>query len=171
MNIEYKKFQELDIDTTPIGLSREDNIHYFCTPLNANVFGWDNGIHYCFIKDYGEMVFAVNPETLCNYYVYPIAENFHDFLRLLLAVKNTNVLQQIILWSKQQYIDFINSQDEIAYSSTPEVNSILEIIRLKFGIKEMQNPYEYVKNLQTAFDYSGIVFSDEYYNVTGNKKM
>ena len=47
-----------------IGLERgELNPQYFCTPSGAQIIGWENSIHYCFLPDYGEMVFAVNPES------------------------------------------------------------------------------------------------------------
>lgn len=44
-----------------------------------------NGIHYCFIEDFGEMVFAVNPETAEENYVRPLAENSDEFISLILA--------------------------------------------------------------------------------------
>jgi hypothetical protein len=31
----------------------------------------------------------------------------------------------------------------------------------------MEEPYQYVKNLQAEFDYDTISFSEEYYNVLG----
>lgn len=75
----FEKFKKLNIDLTLIGLAEEEDHHYFCTPLDSKIIGWDNGIHYCFIKQYGEIVFAVNPDTCCDYYVYPIAKNFSFF--------------------------------------------------------------------------------------------
>lgn len=83
---------------------------HFCTPIGAEIIGWDNGIHYCFIKGFGDMVFCVNPETCCAYHVYPIACNFRDFLGLILATGNTNTLQQIICWNKKMFDDFVNRQ-------------------------------------------------------------
>ena len=89
MSNEYEKFQKLKVDTSCIGLAREENSKYFCTPIGATIIGWDNGIHYIFIKGFDEMVFAVNPDTVCDYYVYPLANNFSDFLSLVLATKGT----------------------------------------------------------------------------------
>lgn len=91
-----QKFKDLKIDKSWIGLSQENNEEYFCTPVDAEIIGWDNGLHYCFIPDFDEMVFAVNPETYNDIYVYPLAHNFKDFLSLILTVKGTNTLQQII---------------------------------------------------------------------------
>lgn len=88
----------MDIDGSYIGLEKGDEtVDYFCSPVGAKVIGWDNEIHYCFIDEFEEMVFCINPDTCCDYYVYPLAGNFTDFLRLILATKNANVMQQLIL--------------------------------------------------------------------------
>lgn len=166
-NTLYKQFQNLDIDTSWIGLSREENHQYFCTPIGAEIFAWDNGIHYCFISGFGNMVFAVNPDTGCDYYVYPLAENFYDFLSLVLATKNANVIQQIILWNKQQFIGFINSTDNVEYDSKPEVVAVLSSIQTKLGISPMEHPFEYIKKIQMDFPYSKIKFTDAFYETTG----
>lgn len=166
----YTKYQELNIDTSWIGLAREKEQRYFCTPIGAKVIGWDNGIHYCFIHGFGEMVFVVNPDTCCEYYVYPLAKDFTDFLRLLLATKNTNTIQQIILWDKQQYTDFINLPEEVEYASKKEVMDLLDTIHIELGITAMEHPFEYVKKIQKDFDYNQIVFSDEFYDLTGKEK-
>ena len=83
----YSKLKALSIDASWIGLSIEEGPDYFCTPIGSTIIGWDNGIHYCFIEGFGEMVFCVNPETCCDYYVYPLANNFNDFLSLILATQ------------------------------------------------------------------------------------
>ncbi len=165
----YKKFLSLKVDTSCIGLARENDIRYFCTPNGSTVIGWDNCIHYIFIDGFGEMVFAVNPETCCDFYVYPLAYNFSDFLSLILAAKGTNALQQIIQWDKSQYIHFISSPEEVEYSSKKEVRDALQSIEL-LGITQMECPFEYVKAIQKNFDYSQIPFSDEFYSTTGIEK-
>ena len=44
----YEKYCELNIDGSWINLEkREENIEYFCTPIGADIIGWENGgIHY-----------------------------------------------------------------------------------------------------------------------------
>ena len=102
MNPLYEKYKNLKIDGSWIGLEAGTQTPCFCTPIGAEIIGWDNGIHYCFIKGFGDMVFCVNPEPCCDYNVYPIARNFCDFLGLILATGNTNTLQQIIWWDKKK---------------------------------------------------------------------
>ena len=92
MNPDYEKYKALNLDGGPIGLAEEDGEPWFCTPVGAEIIGWDNGIHYCFLPEFGEMVFCVNAETCCDQLVYPIAETFRDFLRLILAVGCTQPL-------------------------------------------------------------------------------
>ena len=94
-------YENLKIYGKWIGLEPGTETPYFCTLVGAEIIGWDHGIHYCFIKGFGDMVFCVNPEICYDYHVYPIARNFLDFLGLILATGNTNILQQIIWWDKK----------------------------------------------------------------------
>lgn len=163
----YETYNRLKLDGSWIGLARADGPQYFCTPVGAEIIGWDNGIHYCFIKGFGEMVFCVNPETCCDRYVYPIAENFRDFLRLILAAGNTNTLQQIICWNKTEFEDFASRPEEQEYVARPEVQAALYAIRSRLDITPMEAPFEYVKALQSTFSYENIHFTHDYYDTLG----
>jgi len=74
----YQKFVKSDIDLSALGFERrETNIPYFCTPKGARIIGWAgvDGIHYCFVRGFGETVFAVSPMNGGDY-VHPIARSF-----------------------------------------------------------------------------------------------
>ena len=167
MDLLYEKYKNLKIDGSWIGLEAGAQTPYFCTPIGAEIIGWDNGIHYCFIKDFGDMVFCVNPETCCDYNVYPIARNFCDFLGLILATGNTNTLQQIIWWDKKGFEDFVNSTEEQEYRVRPEVQGVLSTIRKGIDIAPIDTPFEYIKDLQSNFPYEQIPFTNEYYDTLG----
>lgn len=165
----YKRFQSLAVDTAPVGLARVDlEEKYFCTPLGAEIIGWEvGGIHCCFLPAYGEMVFAVNPMPCVDQYVYPLARTFEDFLRLLLAAKSTTALEQIVWWDREQYEGFIRSPEEVVSASRPEVTEVLTTLQNTFGLTPMEDVFGYVKTLQGEFDGSGIMFSEEYYDLLG----
>ena len=167
MDLLYEKYKNLKIDGSWIGLEAGAQTPYFCTPIGAEIIGWDNGIHYCFIKGFGDMVFCVNPETCCDYNVYPIARNFRDFLGLILATGNTNTLQQIIWWDKKGFEDFVNSPEEQEYRVRPEVQGVLSTIRKGIDIAPIDTPFEYIKDLQSNFPYEQIPFTNEYYDTLG----
>ena len=167
MNPLYEKYKNLKIDGSWIGLEAGAQTPYFCTPIGAEIIGWDNGIHYCFIKGFGDMVFCVNPETCCDYNVYPIARNFRDFLGLILATGNTNTLQQIIWWDKKGFEDFVNSPEEQEYRVRPEVQGVLSTIRKGIDIAPIDTLFEYIKDLQSNFPYEQIPFTNEYYDTLG----
>ena len=167
MNPLYEKYKNLKIDGSWIGLEAGAQTPYFCTPIGAEIIGWNNGIHYCFIKGFGDMVFCVNPETCCDYNVYPIARNFCDFLGLILATGNTNTLQQIIWWDKKRFEDFVNSPEEQEYRVRPEVQGVLSTIRKGIDIAPIDTPFEYIKDLQSNFPYEQIPFTNEYYDTLG----
>ena len=167
MDLLYEKYKNLKIDGSWIGLEAGAQTPYFCTPIGAEIIGWNNGIHYCFIKGFGDMVFCVNPEPCCDYNVYPIARNFCDFLGLILATGNTNTLQQIIWWDKKRFEDFVNSTEEQEYRVRPEVQGVLSTIRKGIDITPIDTPFEYVKDLQSNFPYEQIPFTNEYYDTLG----
>lgn len=167
MNRLYEKYKNLKIDGSWIGLELGAQTPYFCTPIGAKIIGWDNSIHYCFIKGFGDMVFCVNPETCCDYYVYPIARNFCDFLGLILATGNTNTLQQVIWWDKKRFDNFVNRPEEQEYKNRSEVKSVLNTICKEMDVALIDTPFEYIKDLQKNFLYEQIPFTNEYYDTLG----
>lgn len=164
----YETYKSLNLDGSYIGLEQgEETEDYFCAPMGARVIGWDNGIHYCFIDGFDEMVFCVNPETCCDYYVYPLANSFEDFLRLLLSMKNTNTMQQVIWWDQSDYDAFMRDPNTVEWAENEETIAILNQIQTKLGIQPMEHPFEYIKEVQKDFPYDNIPFSNEYYDTLG----
>ena len=168
----YEKYKSLKIDGSYIGLERGEEIgDYFCTPIGAKVIGWDNGMHYCFIDGFDEMVFCVNPDTCCDYYVYPLAKNFYDFLSLIATTKNVNIMQQIIWWNKADYDNFMRNPNTIEWAENLETVAIINQIQTKLGVQPMENPFEYIKKVQKGFPYDEIRFTNEYYDTLGLERL
>ena len=113
------------------------------------------------------MVFAVNPESCVDKYVYPLAMNFKDFLRLILACGSTTAVEQIIGWSKEQFEDFLHSDDNAVL---PEQKNVLDKIKAELKLTPIENPYEYVKVVQEQHDDSKIEFSNDYYDALGMER-
>lgn len=110
MATSYSQFLKKHIDLTSVGVEKStDPVTYFCTPKGASIIGCAgvDGIHYCFIRGFGEMVFAVSPMNTAPDFVHPLAENFTDFLRLLLACGDAAVLEQAWMWDKTQFETFL----------------------------------------------------------------
>ncbi len=142
------------------------SVEYFCTPVDARIIGWENNIHYCFIRGYRDMVFAVNPETCVDQYVYLLAMNFKDFLRLILSCGSTTAVEQIVGWSKEQFEHFVVSKDNAIH---PEQQKVLDVIKASLKLKPIDEPYEYVKSVQGQFNNCRceIKYSNEYYDTLG----
>ncbi len=156
----YSEFLTKQIDLSPLGWEhRTENITYFCTPKGAEILGWAgvDGIHYCRIPDFGELIFAVSPMNL-GQYVHPIARNFTDLLRLLLSCVDMAALEQCFAWEEEQYNAFL-----LDCPATPEQQALLDTIRDTFGLTPMENAFGYVKQLQREFDLSQIPYTEEYY--------
>lgn len=163
---DFQKYEKLKLDGAWINLEKGDaEGGYFCTPKGARVIGWENGIHYCFIRGYGEAVFAVNPDSCAEEYVHPLAANFRDFLRLLLACGTTTAIEQIVWWTEEQFRQFL-AEDE----APPERTAVLRRIQEAFHLEPMEAPYQYVRGLQAGFDRSKLRYTDEFYEVTGRAR-
>ncbi len=161
----YQKFQRLDIDPLWIGLEKgAAQGDYFCTPKGARVIGWEGCIHYCFIRGYGEMVFAVDPESCGEECVYPLAADFRDFLRLILACAGTTAAEQIAWWSRADFDTFLASEDNTV---RPEQRAVLETLARELRLTPMEQPYDYVKEIQARFDRSKLRYTDAYYDTLG----
>ncbi|MEL7625194.1 MAG: hypothetical protein AAGU12_16640 [Clostridiales bacterium] len=163
----YKKYLKLNIDSSSIGLEQgESQNNYFCTPMGASIIGWAgvDGIHFCFLRGFGQMVFAVSPMNTPGNYVHPLAQNFKDFLRLLLACGHTAALEQAWCWDQAQF-------DEFLWENAPTTGqaAALAIIREKLVLTPIDRPFAYIKELQAGFDYSRIKYTEDYYDFVSDE--
>lgn len=150
MDALFLQFQQLPIDKSLISLEPGSiEFPYFCYPVNAVPIGFEGSILYCFLPEYGEMVFAVNPESCVDSCVYPLAQNFSDFLRLILACGSANPVEQIAWMSREQFEDHLRAERAI---QTEAQKAALEQLQSTFGLTPMEDPFAYVKALQTGFD-------------------
>lgn len=160
-----KRFRELKLDGGLISLEFGEIMEpYFCYPRNAQVIGFEGAIMYCLIPEAGELVFAVNPESCAEQFVYPVAKSFDDFLCLILACGSTNPIEQIVWMSREQFNLHLDAERKI---QTAEQLAVLEMIKRTFGLRPMQNPFDYVKALQASFDGTVVQYREEYYEVLG----
>ena len=164
--VTYKKFLSLDIDSSLISLEKAGAgySNYFCYPTNAKAIGFEGCIMYCFIDGYGETVFACNPESCADKYVYPLAKSFEDFIGLILACGSANPAEQIIWMDEQQFERHLQDEKEI---QTTEQKELLSLLEKELHITAIEHPYEYVKEVQSECDYSKVQFGDEYYDILG----
>lgn len=161
----YENDLALPIDKGLLCLEQENpSGPYFCYPANAQPIGFEGAIMYCFLPEYGEMVFACNPESCADTYVYPLAKNFQDFIRLVLACGTANPVEQIV-WMDQNRFDEHWAAERKRL--TAEQKAAAQRLQHEFGLLPMENPFEYVKAVQRNFNGSNIQYRDEYFDVTG----
>ena len=162
MKFTDRDFTKKGIDLAPLGLLKRDvNETYFCTPKGARIIGWAgvDGIHYCRIRGFGEMVFAVSPMNVAPHYVHPLARSFADFLRLLLACGSCDALEQAWQWDEDQFEAFLSENPP-----TQEQRAVLEELSRQTGLAPMDRPWQYLHRLQTEFDYGSIQYTQDYYD-------
>ena len=157
----YQKFKKLNIRHSAIGLEQSDtDVTYYCTPRDAAIIGWAgvDGIHYCTIPEFGEMIFAVSPMNFGDC-VHPIAHSFEDLLRLLLSCGSMDALEQCYAWDEEQFKAFL-----IDCPATEAQQSVLDVLRTEFRLVPLEDAFAYVKKLQAEFDLSQIPYTEEYYD-------
>ena len=156
-----EKFQKLNIDFGCIGIQQRKHYEsYYCTPKDAGVIGSAgvDGIHYCTIPEFGEMIFAVSPMNFGDC-VHPIARNFEDLLCMLLSCADMAALEQCYAWDEEQYKAFL-----IDCPPTVRQQEVLDLIQREFGLEPMEDVFAYVKQLQVEFDLSKIPYTEDYYD-------
>lgn len=161
MGKQYQKFLGKNIDLSPFGIDRQGEAEvYFCTPKGASFIGMTgvDGIHYCFVRGYGEVVFAVSPMNGRGEHIHAAARDFNDFLRLLMTCGDESVIEQAWQWDKEQFERFLGeiTWDESRKAAAGELAE-------KLKLTPMEKPWEYIRELQKDFDYSRIRYSDEEY--------
>ena len=151
------------LDLSYIGFQRGEKwSNYFCTPVLSKVIGWAgvDGIHFCTTKGFDEIIFAVSPENLPGNYVHPVARNFENFLRLLLACYDTAAIEQCWFMDREVFESFL-----AANPPTDEGQKCLDEIQKKYKLTPMEDPFGYMHKLQDEFDYDSIVYPPEYYEL------
>lgn len=162
----FQKFLRSGIDLSSVGIGhREDNAPYFCTPKGASILGWTgvDGIHFCFIRGFGGMVFSVNPMNTAPNFVHPLAKDFGDFLRLLLACGDEAAIEQSWMWNEPQFEAFLRENPP-----TERQMQTLREVAEKMKLTPMEKPFAYIKALQSDFDYSKIKYTEDYYDTDMN---
>ena len=158
----YQKFLRKSIDLSSLGvMRREDNDPYFCTPKGASIFGWAgvDGIHFCFVRGFGETVFAVSPMNGGKDCVHVIARDFADFLRLLLAAGGSAALEQAWQWDEAQFDAFLAENPP-----SDEQRAVLSQISTAFSLAPMEKPWQYLHGLQAESDLSRLKFTEDFYD-------
>ena len=159
MKLTYRKFLKSEIDLTPLGVTRcTDFQPYFCTPKGARIFGRSgvDGIHFCFVRGFGETVFAVSPMNGREGCVHPVAKSYQDFLRLLLALHDAAAIEQAWQWNAAQLEDF-----EQKHPSSEAQLAVLNRIARTFGPRPMAEPWKYIHTVQVGFDYGKLRFPQD----------
>ena len=159
----YQKFKKLKIDFSAIEFEQAGNEDkYFCTPIGARLIGRAgiDGIHYCFVRGQGEMVFAVNPSNEIGKNVFPIANTFDELLSLLLACGSMAAIEQAHMWDEEQFEEFVAENQP-----TPAQLTVFDVLREKLGITPMEEPFTYLYKLQNSYNYGELNYSKEYYEL------
>lgn len=156
----YQQFICSSLDTAGIGLDTgAGSDALICTPLHATIIGWaaDQGLHFCFTDRFGETVFAVDPNASDEFRIQPIAQDFRAFLGLILACRGTARLTETGINSKSGFAQAIKNT-----TLSNRQQSILRAIENGYQPTKIEDPWQYIQNLQADFDYAAIPLHPDY---------
>ena len=159
--MDIKSFKKTKIDLSLLGFDMNGDFElYYCTPKKAQIIASSgiDGIHYCTIPQFGEIIFAVSPMNFGDC-VHPIARSFEDLLRLLLHCGDIAALEQCYAWDEEQYKAFL-----IDYPATEKQQAVLDEIKSKCVLEPISDSFAYVKELQAEFDLTQIPYTEDYYD-------
>ena len=151
---------------------------YFCTPKGAKIFATTGvgGIHYCTINKYGDLVFAVVPDSCNGRYVFPVAKNLIQFLQLVISLGGTGLIDRIPFMGRERYDEhvknpFIDDPPEFVDDIKAAICDAVDELQSLFDVPPIEGcPYDIVTELYNSFDYSDLEFTAEYYDVLGIEK-
>ena len=85
-----------------------------------------------------------------------------DFRSLYLHFEcgSMDAIEQTYMWNEETF-----EQYTIDNKPGEKQRAIMELIKEEFQIIPMEQPFFYIKDLQASFDYSNLVFSEEYYEL------
>lgn len=159
--MDIKSFKKTKIDLSLLGFDMNGDFElYYCTPKKAQIIASSgvDGIHFCTIPQFGEIIFAVSPMNFGDC-VHPIARCFEDLLRLLLHCGDVAALEQCYAWDEEQYKAFL-----IDYPATEKQQAVLDEIKSKCVLESISDSFAYVKELQAEFDLTQIPYTEDYYD-------
>lgn len=164
-------FSKIKVDLSDVGLIRDPSFpHYFCTPLNAIIFasiGVDS-IHFCIIPDENDWtlkrspVYVISP-MMPDHYVEAIAENFNDFISLVVSLKNAAFLECISYFEREKFLKEIQYDPNDSF----EIETAISALTNTFPTKNIDDVYGYVRQVQANMELAKLQFSEEYYELIG----
>lgn len=117
-------------------------------PVGSRLIGYTNSVYFCFVEGYLDTVFAVDPEH--EPYATPLAYNFADFLRLLLACGSAQVAAAAAYDNQDAFRAVFSAEQRYPHTD-------LQTIATSLGLKALSNPYDYARNVRRVIDCSRIV--------------
>jgi DNA-binding NtrC family response regulator len=153
--VDIKAFDKLKIDLSPLGFNQNGVFeNYYCTPRNAKIIASSDvdGIHYCTIPQFGEIIFAVSPMNFGDC-VHPIALNFEDLLRLLLHCVDIAALEQnvqvVVLtnFGQNQFALELTDKGAFDFVNKPWNNDkLLVTLRNAYRMRQLSNALKHARN-------------------------
>lgn len=117
-------------------------------PKGAVLLGYSDKTLFCRFRHYEETVFAVT-ETNHTWQIHPIAYNFREFLRLIIACGCAELCARSVHLSEDTFLKELDAQ---RHKTAPG----LKVIRDALAVTPIEDPYRYTHMVGQIIDCSRI---------------
>ena len=117
-------------------------------PKGTVLLAYSNKTYFCWFRHYEETVFAVTEENQ-KWQIHPIAYNFREFLRLIIACGSAELCARSVLLTEKT---FLTEQEALRR----RINPGLKEIRDTLAIVPIEDPYRYTHTIGQIIDCSRI---------------
>lgn len=119
-------------------------------PYGSKPIGQAGQILFCCIEEYQETVFAVDTDPVNARKAYPIAYDFREFIRLIIACGSAEMVARAGQLPKNEYEVLLRSEWENCNHRD------LKRLQAELELTPVQDPFEYVKTVGQVIDCSRI---------------
>ncbi len=125
------------------------NVYVPQIPDGAHIIGFTDRFYFCNFDGYQETVFAVASDPDVYPRVCPLAYDFREFVRLILACGSAVTAAGAGIRSQEKFRTLLNEEKGKAHQGLMKLG-------LRFGLTPVQDPFSYVQTARQVIDCSGI---------------
>ena len=118
-------------------------------PEHSHIIGQADGVFFCNVDGYQDTVFAAAFEPGYGLKICPLAYDFREFIRLILACGSAAAAAGAGMRSREKFQRLLAAEEDKSHSG-------LYNLGMHFSLTPVADPYEYVQTVLQVIDYSPI---------------
>lgn len=123
-------------------------VYFPMLPANSRLIAYADPFYFCTLDGYQNTIFAVAAKSGYGSDICPLAYDFREFLRLILACGSAAIAAKAGFCSREVF-SLIRSDSSCA---------ALKKLSMELSLSPVSDPYTYVQTVRQVIDCSGIRF-------------